>query len=407
MALNLRWVGEADLDRVAQTRWGCYSAAAKEREQFKEGIRADARAKPGDFVLAESGGRALGTATSMSLAMWVRGGRIPVQGVAYVGTARTARRSGGSEKGVATQIMQAVLAKAREREEVASALMPFRASFYEHFGYGLAERRNDWIVPLSIMPAGNVEGFDYAEAGDRQAIVAVRQQAVERGQCDIETSAAGWANRHRQYENGFEIVDRTGGAVCGWAYLTKEVREGQTLLRVAAHECAGLAGLLRLLQFLGSQRDQHPAAWITLPADIALNRLLRDVQLPHRPVTHAVAECHPFTRMQLRVLDHKRFLGAMRVDENWRGRAEVAVLETEGTVSRFGVEIDGGRIEVKPGTGSADIECSDSVWASIASGDLPIGQAERMGIVRVNKAAAFDPLRCLAEGPVPFCEEYF
>ena len=32
-------------------------------------------------------------------------------------------------------------------EQVISALMPFRGSFYEHFGYGIAECRCTWTVP--------------------------------------------------------------------------------------------------------------------------------------------------------------------------------------------------------------------------------------------------------------------
>ncbi len=66
MAINLRWVGEDELDRVAQTRLRCYSPAVKEREKFEDGIRADARAKPGDFLLAESGDEPVGTAWRMS-----------------------------------------------------------------------------------------------------------------------------------------------------------------------------------------------------------------------------------------------------------------------------------------------------------------------------------------------------
>ena len=44
--------------------------------------------------------------------------------------------------------------------------MPFRASFYEHFGYGLAELRHEWTVPLSIFPTGDFAGFRFAEQSD-------------------------------------------------------------------------------------------------------------------------------------------------------------------------------------------------------------------------------------------------
>ena len=67
------------------------------------------RTKIGDYLLAEIDGQGVGTATSLSMNMWVRGSRIPSQGVAFVGVIRTARRGG-----VAKQLMEASLAKARE-----------------------------------------------------------------------------------------------------------------------------------------------------------------------------------------------------------------------------------------------------------------------------------------------------
>jgi predicted acetyltransferase len=407
MPINLRWVGEDELDRVAQTRLRCYAPAAKELEKFKEGIRGDGRAKPGDFLLAEAGGEAIGTTTSMSLQMWVRGGRIPCQGVAYVGTIRTARRAGGAEKGTATQLMHATLAKAREREEVASALMPFRASFYEHFGYGLAERRTDWIVPLSTIGKGPADVFQYATSADRPAIAACRQRQAERGQCDIETSAAGWRNRDRQLETGFEIIDRSAHGARGYAFLITEMREGRPVLRVVEHASDTPDGLIRLLHFLGAQRDQFGAASITLPSDLPLNRLLREPQLPHRPVMHAFTQASPFTRMQVRVLDHKRFLEAMHLPARWSGSADVAVHETEQTVSRFRIEIEGGHVTVKPSTSTPAIECNDVTWASLVTGDLPARTSARLSLIQTNDATAVELLEAFSDGPVPFCEEYF
>src|SRR5688500_17899210 len=111
MTLTLRWVGDNDeLDRVAEARLLCYGAATKDLDNFRASLRADSRRSPGDCLLAERGGRAVGTSTSLSLRMWVRGGVVPCQGVAWVGTIKTQRRTGASggkqDPGVATQIMR-------------------------------------------------------------------------------------------------------------------------------------------------------------------------------------------------------------------------------------------------------------------------------------------------------------
>ena len=97
--------------------------------------------------------------------------------------------------------------------------------------------------------------------------------------------------------------------------------------------------LRRQLHFLASLRDQYLAAVIKFPADLPLNWLLRETQVPHRPVNHAAAELKTVTRMQLRVLDHRRLLGAMKLQTARRGRTTVAIHETEGEVSRLSLEI--------------------------------------------------------------------
>src|SRR5438034_1356531 len=123
MSIKLRWVGADEADRVAETRFLCYGNAERDRARYRERLLNDSRGKPGDYVLAEVDGRAVGTATSLSLKMWVRGSVIPCQGVAWVGAIKTFRRRGGGDgsPGAASAVMREVLGKARERGEVVSA----------------------------------------------------------------------------------------------------------------------------------------------------------------------------------------------------------------------------------------------------------------------------------------------
>src|SRR5688572_4175204 len=132
MSLQLRWVNDDERDLVAETRLRCYASGTKNLDRYREMIRTDGRPKAGDFLLAERDGEAIGTTTSLSMTMWVRGAALPCQGVAWVGTIRTARRQttgDGRGAGVASQLMHETVRKGRQREQVVSALMPFRASF--------------------------------------------------------------------------------------------------------------------------------------------------------------------------------------------------------------------------------------------------------------------------------------
>src|SRR4051812_40630875 len=209
MPLQLNWVGEDAWERVTKTRLLCYASASNELDRYRDRLHADPRNRGADILLAEQDGVPVGTATALHLTMWVRGAPVPCQGVAWVGTIKTHRRGGsGGSPGVATQVMRATLEKARERGQVVSALMPFRASFYEHFGYGLVERQNIWTVPLAVLPTGRFDGIRFYEGRDFDALVECRQRIARRGQCDIERTAALWELYLARSDDGFFVVDR-------------------------------------------------------------------------------------------------------------------------------------------------------------------------------------------------------
>ncbi|MDP9173084.1 MAG: GNAT family N-acetyltransferase [Planctomycetota bacterium] len=416
MSLTLRWVKEDEFDRVAETRWMAYGNAGSELARFKEGIRTDQRAGPGDYLLAETNGQAVGTTTSMSLTMWVRGAAISCQGVAYVGAIKSARRRGGGadaksagNPGVASAIMAESLRIARERQHVISALMPFRASFYEHFGYGLMERQARWTLPLCTLPSGDCEGWRLIQPGDYADLAAAWQSRVEAGQCDIERSSGRWESRRIAEQEGMVFIDRPAASVPirASALMTKQMILDKSVLHVNEWTADSAASFKGLLCFLSTLRDQYSSAIISVPADWPLNRWLREPQLPHRLVEHAVAEARMITPLQMRILDHGRFLQSLRLTAEAKGRCQIAIQETEGHLSHFGLDIAEGRAFVKAGQGNPDFEILDRHWAAIACGDLSATQALCCGLARENTPGTAKLLDCLAVGPAPFCQEYF
>lgn len=416
MPLTFRWVQDDERERVALARMRAYAPAAKDLPRFRDRLAADPRAKGGDFLLAELDGEPIGTATSLSLAMWVRGGAAWCQGVAYVGTVRTHRRGGCSahgekQVGVASRLMHAALDRARERGECVSALMPFRNSFYERFGYGVVERRHDWTLPTSLVPAGDTDGLRLYRPSDLDALAVCRQKLVCRGQCDVKRTRAAWENVLKTVDDGFLVIDRPddAGPVRGYLAFDTQVKpDGRWHLRVTDLGYEDPAGLRRLLHFVAGQKDQYATVSLTLPADLPLNRLLKESQLPHRVVPHASAECKPATRMMVRVLDHRAFLEAMTALPIGRsGRAVVAVRETEGTESRFLVDVSDGRATAAPSMATPQFTCADTTWAAVACGDLPATRAVALGLADCTTPAAADALDAFAAGPAPFCTEPF
>lgn len=409
MALTLRWVDSQDHDRVAEARLYSYAGGMKDATRFREVVELDASGD-GDFLLAERDGRPVGTSTGMPMTMWVRGGGVSCQGVRYVGAIKTERRkrpAARDEPGVATAVMRATVRRARERGCVVSALMPFRASFYEHFGYGLVERLHEWTVPLAILPPGEFDGVRFMRPEDAEPMADCRSRIAKAGQCDIERLPHVWKMLFDRKEETFFVVDRPAdeGSVHGWAAFSNHRENGKDFIRIGDLGYDSLGAFRRLLHFLASLRDQYTGAVLLLPSDLPLNWLLRETQVPHRPVNHPTPQLSVITRMQVRIIDHRRFLEALHLHPEAKGSAVIAVRECEGDLARFRIDIEGGTIGVKPSDASANFECPDKVWAAVACGDLPAGEALRWGLATGSESAGV--LNWLAEGPKPFCAESF
>jgi predicted acetyltransferase len=402
----MRWVGNDELGLVARTRWLCYGQSASGLANFEQSVRRDERAVSGDYVLAELAGQPVGTATSLSMTMWVRGVALPCQGVRYVGTIKTHRRKGANSPGVASAIMAELLNKAREREQVISALEPFRASFYEHFGYGLVERRAQWTIPLSLLPDGTDDGWALGTAADLQAQAACGQRQARAGQCEIERTIGGWNYQLAIEDGGMRYVHRGGGAVDAYVYMVLSVADGHGNLTVEEWGADSPAAFGKLLGFLGSLRDQYHSVKISLPVDLPLNLLLRQSHVPPQARQYTTARLVVSTLMQVRILDHQRFLQQVSFGPAANGRAVLAIHEPEGQTSRLNVEVDNGKANVAPAAASPSYECPAKTWASIACGELPASTALRMGLATGQEKAA-DLLDHLARGPRPFCHEYF
>jgi predicted acetyltransferase len=405
MAISLRWVGKDHAELLALIRCMAFKPSLQEAPRLAEEIAGDGRLGGDDCLLLEIDGQPVGTTTSLSFNMWVRGRPIPCQGVADVSVVKTHRRRRFDGQGVATRLLWETLRLARERGQIVSALMPFRVSFYEHFGYGAVERRNIWTVPTAILPPGDFDGFRFYEPRDAEALFACRQQAVERGQCDIERSPGSW-KRHLDRFDGYLVVDRptADGPIEGYLHFTQSAREETDVLHVTHRDAITPQAFRRQLHFLASLRDQYAHAVLTLPADVPLNWMLRETQLPHRRVNHPAARLETITRMQLRILDHMRFLAALTVPEDLVSSLVVRVLESEGHASTLYLEFDGGRVHAATTSGTPQFICPDRVWAAIACGELRLNDAVRLGLAESNLDVLPEPF---CHGRVPWCDEYF
>ena len=409
---NVRAVEPGELDLLIRTRARCYAGGYADDAITGEspGERGWLDLDAGDALVAERGGRPVGTLTALTGRMSIRGKTLPCQGVAWVGTTHDARRSGG----VANSLMTRCLDIARDRGQVLSALMPFRASFYARFGYGLIERRALWTVPIPLLPSADggssFELIDLDDPAQVAAVAACRSRQVDAGHGDVAFGGdldgfVPWIERVRGEGYLFARTD-DAGRVDAFVRTRPVGERGDLGLMCDLIGYESDAGLLDVLRFLSTLRDQYSKVLFATPADVPLNLLLKEPQLPHRGVEHAYAICEVATRTQVRILDHARFFN----DTPWpdatsEGVVTVAMREAEGGVSRLKLDVSGGRCEATQTNDSTpDFACDCGTWAAVATGELRASQAVRLGLAEGGQTALLDTL---SRGTPPFCREYF
>ncbi|MBY8872000.1 GNAT family N-acetyltransferase [Micromonospora sp. PLK6-60] len=99
-------------------------------------------------LVAEEDGEAVAAASAIPMRQNLRGRVLPMAGVAGVATHPLARR-----RGHVRTLLHRLLDEMRDEGHALTALYPFRASFYERFGYvGLPARRRVTLAPADLAP---------------------------------------------------------------------------------------------------------------------------------------------------------------------------------------------------------------------------------------------------------------
>ena len=407
MAMQFRWTGHAEDQRIADIRARCYGETPSDFAKFMARTQAD-RFANGDVLLASQDDQILGTTTSLSMNMSIRGTLLPCQGVAWVGSAKSVRRRRFDGDGLATLLMKQTLNKAREREQPLSALMPFRTSYYEHSGYSAVERQNVWTIPLSIIPKSDTSTWRDFTDSDHHAMVALRKRQTLQTHGDIITDDQNmtyWINEWKTI--GQTFVSESNRRLNSYAVIQTLIENDKAVANVYQRAWDSPDALRSLIGFLGTLKDQYSFARIVLPTEIPVNWLLDEKQLPHRRVDHPHATVRTIARMQVRILDHIKVCNAITTCPGINGSAVVAIIEPEGHTSTIKITLESGKMHATPSTQTPDITMPASTWPAIALGELHAWTAYQYGIIQSTNNEAVSLLGTLNFGPTPFCVEYF
>ncbi len=175
MSLIFRVGRNDDVPAAAELARHSFPGVPRNLEEWQHELADSPRGGLDALWVASRGGTMAGFCQLYPLTQWVAGQRLPVMGLGTVAISPTERR-----RGLAGQMIEAAFHHAIERGDVASALFPFRTSFYRRLGYGFAGEVHQYTFPPAALAVTEERaGVTLAStANDRAAISRVYDRWV-------------------------------------------------------------------------------------------------------------------------------------------------------------------------------------------------------------------------------------
>ncbi|MBA4156862.1 MAG: GNAT family N-acetyltransferase [Gemmatimonadetes bacterium] len=215
----------------------------------------------------------------LRLVQWVGGVQIPTMGLAMVAVSPTHRR-----RGVARRLVASGLRHARERGDLASALYPFRISFYEGLGYGLAGEAHQYRLPPEALPdAPERVGVRLAEsAADRRALRDVYDRWVQGENGQLDRDDGEWSKVLEEEGRAAALYRGESGEPEGYAIIRYRVDLPPAERFLEVEERAWLTPAARrgIYAWLGSLGDQWRQIAYRAHPDEGFGDAVREPRLP-------------------------------------------------------------------------------------------------------------------------------
>jgi predicted acetyltransferase len=399
MSLTFREATEADLDRLVEI----HQSAFPDGRGFEARIRNFAHNPLGslhDLVVAEEGGRLVGHGFLFSLEAWFGGARVRIGGVASLGVAPEARRTG-----VGRAILAQLHDRARDLHQAMTLLYPFRSRFYMREGYSLVSP----YVALEVAPGAiptawrNRPGVIRAATGDdRDALREIHEAEALRRTGWIARPLALWERRLLDERRRWFVLDRDGRSV-GYIAWTLAQIEPHAPVEMTVDELAGLddEARLRLLAFASDQKDQVSTVRLDVAADDPLTVALVDPDQDRRGTERIE---HPLGTLagaaMVRLVD-------LTAAIEGRGYAGEGSLDLELPDRVVHVEVDGGRGRLLPARGGRLIRVDPPTLAAVLYGSLAPSAAARLGWLWADDPATLRHADTLFRLPAFFTPDSF
>jgi predicted acetyltransferase len=363
--------------------------------------------------VGEEGGRLVAACQLHRLREWVAGEALPTMGLGTVAIAPTHRK-----RGLAGELVGTGMRAALERGDLVSALYPFRISFYQRLGYGLAGRALQYLVPPDSLP--DDEGRDRVELAEspeaREAVrtLYARWAAGQTGQ--IERSERSWQRILAAAERGLVAVRGTPDGADGYALVAyrTDLPPQERYLEVEELVWSTPSARRALYGWLATLGDQWQRILLRGLPSHRLGDWLREPRLPWGSAP-SWGLWFPSATLVLgpmfRLLDLRRAweLRAVRPD----AALTVALLVQDevlpGNAGEWRLRLDAGRAVVEKGSGPADLSLRLGVdtLSRLFIGALPPSAAVEAGLATTDGADRLPELDRALRLPEPWTFDRF
>jgi len=147
MSETFRAARPDEIREIARLVTQSFPVPGRTVEWWENTLRDDPRGGVDSLWVGEAGGRLAAASQVLRLRQWIGGMPIPVMGLAMVSISPVHRR-----QGMAGRMVREAFRYSLERGDLASALYPFRVTFYERLGYGLAGEALQYQLPPESFP---------------------------------------------------------------------------------------------------------------------------------------------------------------------------------------------------------------------------------------------------------------
>lgn len=416
MAETFRPARPDEVDEVARLEAHSFPAPGRDHAWWKDYLADGPHGGLEALWVAEEAGRLTGACQLLRLRQWIGGVVMPVTGVGAVAIAPTHRR-----RGLATRMLVAGFAHARERGDVASALFPFRAAFYEDLGYGLAGEAHQYQVPPALLPDDREERMRVrlvdGEA-DEAALRALYREAAQRLQTgQLERTGRAWASSWGQPDQAAVLYRGEGGEPEGYAIVRyrADLPVDRRFLEVEERAWLTVRAQRGIYAWLSTLGDQwRELVYRAHPEEHFGDRLSE----PRLPLLSAPGWRLWFPSATLlrgpmfRLLDVP---GALRLrtladDQALTFRLEVSDAQIPENRGPWRVRLEGGRMEVEPDAGGpvdAEIRLPIDTLSRIFIGAAPLFQMHSGGEAIVDRPEVIPALDRALLVPKPWTFDRF